>query len=192
MLMILPAWVSASDPVTVQDTLAGQAEKREIADSRAKELEEKWDEIDPKWEKEKGSSSFSTGWDWNGFKGLEMGDTLIALVAIVFTFGMPVFIVLIVFLFRYFNRRAKYRIAEKALATGQPIPEGLFKGGNPDTDLTEKGIKNICVGLGLFIFLWVVTGRFGVGSIGLLVLFTGVGEYLIARSRNSDRRRRGE
>ena len=66
----------------------------------------------------------------------------------------------------------------KALASGQPLPENLFKEAD-STDIRSKGIKNVFVGIGLFIFLWAITEEFGLGCIGLLVMFTGFGQLVI-------------
>lgn len=108
-----------------------------------------------------------------------MGGTIvIATVAIVLVFGLPVFIIFLIFFFRYKNRRARYRLADQALSAGQPLPEGLIKECKP-TDQYSVGIKNTFTGIGLFIFLWAITGEFGIGAIGLLVMFMGIGQWLI-------------
>ena len=98
--------------------------------------------------------------------------------AIVFVFGLPLFIVFTIFFFRYKNRKAQYRLAEQALASGQPLPEKLFKEMRT-TDIRSKGISNIFSGIGLFIFLWAITNEFSIGCIGLLVMFTGFGQLVI-------------
>ena len=77
---------------------------------------------------------------------------------------------------------AKYRLAEQALASGQQLPENFFKEAAA-TDIRSKGINNIFVGIGLFIFLWAITGEFGLGCIGLLVMFTGFGQLVIFYSQ---------
>ena len=87
---------------------------------------------------------------------------------------------------RYKNRKAKYRLMEQALATGQPLPEGIFKDTLPQ-DYRTKGIKNICTGIGLFIFLWAITDEFSIGCIGLLVMFTGIGQWIISRNQQHER-----
>ena len=119
--------------------------------------------------------------DWNGFDlGSKTSETVIAVTAIVFVFGLPLLIIFVVFFFRYKNRKAKYRLAEQALASGQQLPENFFKEAAA-TDIRSKGINNIFVGIGLFIFLWAITGEFGLGCIGLLVMFTGfrtIGDFL--------------
>ncbi len=109
---------------------------------------------------------------------------MIAVTAIVFIFGLPLFIIFVVFFFRYKNRKAKYRLAEQALASGQQLPENFFKEAAA-TDIRSKGINNIFVGIGLFIFLWAITGEFGLGCIGLLIMFTGFGQLVIYYTQQS-------
>ena len=138
--------------------------------------------------------------DFNPFTVAIVGTAGIYLVIILF--------LLFLFLYKYKSKRAKYHIAEEALKAGQPIPEGLFKKDEPvstrtvyrttpegkrvkhiemtSNSLKEKGIKNICLGVGLFIFLWALTKVFGLGCIGLLVACTGIGQFLIARNRQID------
>ena len=132
---------------------------------------------------EKWRTHHSSGMDWNGFDlGSKTSETVIAVTAIVFVFGLPLLIIFVVFFFRYKNRKAKYRLAEQALASGQPLPENLFKE-TDSIDIRSKGIKNVFVGIGLFIFLWAITGEFGLGCIGLLVMFTGFGQLVIFYSQ---------
>ena len=49
--------------------------------------------------------------------------------------------------------------------------------------MRSKRINIIFVGIGLFIFLWAITGEFGLGCIGLLVMFTGFGQLVIFYSQ---------
>lgn len=125
----------------------------------------------------------SSGIGWSGFNlDGKTSETIISVTAIVFVFGLPLFIVFIVFFFRYKNRKAKYRLAEQALASGQQLPENFFKEAEA-ADIRSKGINNIFVGIGLFIFLWAITGEFGLGCIGLLIMFTGFGQLVIHYSQ---------
>lgn len=127
----------------------------------------------------------------SGHNELSNGSTQKSEVAIFGIFALifiPVAIVLIVCYFRHKNRQAVYRLAEQAIANGQPIPTELFekitgqKSGNShrvdDTQLA-KGIRNICLGIGLFIFFWTLTDEFGVASVGLLIMFMGFGQVII-------------
>lgn len=122
------------------------------------------------------------------FNQLEKGfdqAILVSIVAIVFTFGFPVFIVFIIFFFRYKNRKARYRMVEQALASGQPLPADFLKEDRPK-DHRSQGIMNIFTGIGLFIFLWAITGRLAIGTIGLLIMFTGLGQWFIGYQKQRE------
>lgn len=121
-----------------------------------------------------------------GDKSIQKAEVMIfGIFALIF---IPVAIVLIVCYFRHKNRQAVYRLAEQAIANGQPIPTELFekitgqKSGNShrvdDTQLA-KGVRNICLGIGLFIFFWALTDEFGVACVGLLIMFMGFGQVII-------------
>ena len=160
---------------TVTDTLSVMTYENSAGSSNAPE----------KWR-----THHSSGMDWNGFDlGSKTSETVIAVTAIVFVFGLPLLIIFVVFFFRYKNRKAKYRLAEQALASGQQLPENFFKEAAA-TDIRSKGINNIFVGIGLFIFLWAITGEFGLGCIGLLVMFTGFGQLVIFLQPTEEERRK--
>ena len=98
--------------------------------------------------------------------------------------GFPVFILFVIFFFRYKNRKARYRLAEQALAAGQPLPAEFIRE-NKTVDSRSQGIKNTFTGIGLFIFLWAITGEFGIGAIGLLVTFMGIGQWIIGSKQQT-------
>ena len=139
-----------------------------------------------------GSASFSINTDdddfpFNNFGDAVSGGILVSIIAIIAVFGLPVFILFVVFFFRYKNRKARYRLAEQALAAGQPLPEDFIRE-NRTVDQRSQGIKNTFTGIGLFIFLWAITGEFGIGTIGLLVAFMGAGQWVIGdkQKKNSE------
>lgn len=109
-----------------------------------------------------------------------VSEVFIATVAIIMFFGFPIFIIFITFYFRYKNRQAKYRLAERAIEAGQPLPENFFKE-NKVSDPSSQGIRTIFTGLGFFIFLWAITDSFAIGTIGILVMCMGIGQWLIGR-----------
>lgn len=129
-------------------------------------------------ESDNGYKHRSSAYDFDWNLGHDAKEAAIAITAIVFIFGLPLVIVFIIFFFRYKNRKAKYRLVEQALASGQPLPENLFTEAE-SADIRSQGIKNVFVGIGLFIFLWAITGEFGLGCIGLLIMFTGFGQLVI-------------
>lgn len=113
------------------------------------------------------------------------GGILISIIAIIAVFGFPVFILFVIFFFRYKNRKARYRLAEQAIAAGQPLPADFVRD-NKAVDPRSQGIKNTFTGIGLFIFLWAITGEFGIGTIGLLVTFMGIGQWIIGSTQKNN------
>ena len=122
---------------------------------------------------------------------------IVAIVAIVLGFLFPLLVIFLIFYFRYKNRKAKYLLAEKALESGKPLPEGIiapheaekiFHSSLPayNSAQRDKGIKNTFIGIGLFLFLWALTGNFGVGCIGLLVMFYGIGLWVSSEYHKQD------
>ena len=152
------------DGKTVTDTLSIMTYEGSSSDSKS----------DKGWKHHNGS-----GWDWDFDLDGKTSETIISVTAIVFIFGLPLLIVFTVFFFNYKNRKAKYRLAEQALSSGQQLPEDFFKNAEKTEDIRTKGIKNIFIGIGLFIFLWAITENFGVGCVGLLIMFTGFGQLVI-------------
>lgn len=82
------------------------------------------------------------------------------------------------FYFRYKSQKARYRLIEQILRAGQSLPENLLKE-NIKAPQPFKGIKKTFLGFGLFIFLWAITGEFSIGSIGLLIMSVGIGQWII-------------
>nr|WP_321424782.1 DUF6249 domain-containing protein [uncultured Bacteroides sp.] len=114
--------------------------------------------------------------------GLPFEDSaglLIPIVAIIFGCAVPVLIIFFIFWYRHKDKQAQYRLAEKALENGKDIPEGLFKEAQEPTNIYARGVKNAFLGLGLGIFLWALTGEFGLGCIGFMVMFMGIGQIVI-------------
>lgn len=139
-------------------------------------------------------SSYDDAFDYSGISGeglslfKSVSDAASAGISFAFfvlllVFGFPIFVIFITFYFRYKSRRERYKLVEKAIAAGQPIPEGILKE-SLNTDTQAKGIKNMCLGVGLFIFLWAITDSFALGCIGLLIMFTGLGQWLVARNQH--------
>ncbi|ANU58434.1 DUF6249 domain-containing protein [Bacteroides caecimuris] len=133
----------------------------------------------------KASFTFESDDDDFPFHGFGInGGTLVAIISVIAVFGFPVFILFVIFFFRYINRKARYRLAEQALAAGQPLPVEFIRE-NKTVDSRSQGIKNTFTGIGLFIFLWAITGEFGIGTIGLLVTFMGIGQWIIGSKQQA-------
>ncbi|MDD3038417.1 DUF6249 domain-containing protein [Bacteroides sp.] len=117
---------------------------------------------------------------------LEKG-IIVAIISIIAVFGLPVFVLFIIFFFRYKNRKSRYHLVEQAIAAGVPIPENLINENKP-SDPCATGIKNTFTGIGLFVFLWAITGEFSIGAIGLLVMFMGIGKWLIGYKQQKEQK----
>jgi len=136
----------------------------------------------------KSLKSQSDGLKLDGFdiESTHRDNSYIAAIAIIGGLSVPVLIVFFVFWFRNKNKQAQYRLAEKALESGKDIPEGLFNSTNTEvTDVYAKGVKNAFLGLGLGIFLWAITGEFGLGCIGFMIMFMGIGQVVIHYTQKS-------
>lgn len=122
---------------------------------------------------------------WNtaeafGFQNGSNNWQAVAFLSVLLTLGFPIFITAIVFYFRYKNKKAKYALIEKALESGQSIPESFLEETRKENDQTRRsGINNIFIGIGLFIMLWALTGSFSVGCIGLFIMCIGFGKVVI-------------
>ena len=188
MAMLLCAWVQgANRTVTENDSLGNKKKVIELRDTvvggktvtdtlSVMTYDNSTDEASNDEDyKHHYNSDFNWG-DWD--MGKNAVGAIVAVTAIVFVFGFPLIVIFIIFFFRYKNRKAKYRLVEQALASGQPLPEDFLKKADIE-DTRTKGIKNAFTGIGLFIFLWALTGEFGLGCIGLLIMFTGLGQLVI-------------
>lgn len=131
------------------------------------------------------NSGMSSSSSWNF---MDIGEEiLIPILGMIFVFGMPVFIILIVFIFKFKERKAKYVVAEAALKAGKDVPPGLFNNKYEPSNTMTKGITNTFLGLGLGIFLWALTGEFGLGCIGFMITLIGVGQIIIHKTSHSSR-----
>lgn len=92
--------------------------------------------------------------------------------------------ILVALVIRYLIKRHNNNItlAEKAMETGQPIPEEL-KPLTPDSPdyYKRKGIKNIAIGVGLTLMFFVWDAKLLAG-VGLLIACWGIGQVIIAKT----------
>lgn len=99
------------------------------------------------------------------------------------------FVALIIYLVLK-NRNQRYRLAEKAMESGRPIPDNLLKKDDFSNEaLWKKGVKNGCLGIGLVVCFYII-GANPLTGIGWLVFFYGLGQCIIART--TGRRKRND
>ena len=104
--------------------------------------------------------------------GAATGGLLIAALVLFCIFGLPILaIILIIWLIVRASRRSSNN-------TGQAVMQNEIDATGRDRALFNKGVRNVCLGIGLAIFLGIWMGDFGVG-IGVLVVCIGIGELLV-------------
>ena len=126
--------------------------------------------------------------DFKDLFGLGVGGTilgiLIAIAVLLVALAPFLFVAFIIYLI-FKNRRQRYELAEKAMNSGQQIPQELVRTERQSDDyLWKKGIKNIFVGIGLAI-LFKCLGADPLTGIGWLVALYGVGQAVISKTSSS-------
>lgn len=130
----------------------------------------------------------------NSLTGIGTGGIIVAvlfiLLCIIVILSPVILVVAIVYMLLKRSDR-KYKMVEKAVENGQPIPqEVLVKAAGDNSRMWAKGVKNIFTGLGLVVFFYVIGGG-ALTGVGWLVFFCGVGQAVIARTtseQGNDRR----
>jgi uncharacterized membrane protein YfcA len=99
------------------------------------------------------------------------GAILFVVVVLFCIFGLPLILLLVLLYFLLRRRRTdEQRQTERPTDASADSPR--------DRSLINKGVRNICLGIGLAIFLGIWLGNFGVG-VGVLIVCVGVGEVLV-------------
>ena len=113
------------------------------------------------------------------------GGVIVAVFVVILglLFLLSPFIVIALILYFLFKRnKDRYRMAETAMETGQPMPEGMRATEFESSEaLWRKGVKNFFIGLGL-IAVFLSLGIEELTGIGILVALYGAGQGVIART----------
>ncbi|MBQ1772829.1 MAG: hypothetical protein IIZ97_01075 [Prevotella sp.] len=126
--------------------------------------------------------------DLGDLLGLGVGTGAAAIIALVVLCIIAVFPFLIIALVIWLlirSRNRRYRLAEKAMESGQPIPNELIE---PErSDMWQKGIRNIFLGIGLAVFFYCLDFE-GLAGIGWLVAICGAGQAFIGKTSGRNKR----
>lgn len=122
---------------------------------------------------------------WENPAGWGFGGVLLAIVVVtlIFLFLITPFII-IALIIRYIIKRHndKVALAEKAMETGQPMPEEVRAVDRQSDDyLWKRGVRNMAIGFGLMIMFWFWDAD-PLAGIGALVLCYGAGQAVMART----------
>ena len=122
------------------------------------------------------------------FNGFEKYGWLFALIPILLLFVFPLLVLFLILFFVYKGNKAKQKTYQKMIDSGQPIPQETY---NRMTEegykLRNEGLRDICVGIGLAIFLGIIIDELGIG-IGALIAFIGLGKLLAWYSSRNDKK----
>lgn len=119
-----------------------------------------------------------------GFLGTTFAVLIALLVLLVVLLVLFAPFIILVLVLRYLVRQHNDRvtIAEKAMETGQPIPEEFMPvDTQSDEYLRRRGIRNIWIGIGMVMMFGIWDADMLTG-LGFLVLCYGIGQFIIARS----------
>ncbi len=111
---------------------------------------------------------------------------MIALTAILFTFGTPIMIIAAVLYSSYRKKRLMHETIDQYVTSGKDIPDEVLKGlqkeVTPKNNL-HRGLVMSGVGLGIFA-CFAVIGSLEAAAIGLIPLFIGLAQLLIWKLEN--------
>ena len=165
-----------SDTTSIDTTTAGSSQSGE------QDEEDEWEE---EWNGSNHHGLWSVSYSLSDL-GIDFGDIMgmmfvLGLCAIIFLLA-PVIIIGLILYFVYKNRKDKMRLMEAAIKDGRQIPLDVLGTPYPHhNSLWDKGIKQIFLGAGLAILLWIVLGKLGL-AIGALVALIGCGNVVIAHN----------
>ena len=109
------------------------------------------------------------------------GMVLVILILVVIFVLAPLAFLIAILYFIYRNRKQRIQLAQMAMQNGQPIPDQLLNETKADENTYQTGMRQLCLGVGLMVFLGYTAGDVGFG-IGVLVFFIGLGKVIIAKT----------
>ena len=116
---------------------------------------------------------------------LDFGGVIVAIFFVllcIITVLSPVILIAVILYLVFKRRNNRYRVIEKAMETGQPLPDDMKRGAIESNEvLWRKGVKNFFIGLGL-IAVFVSFGIESLIGVGVLVALYGAGQGVIAKT----------
>ena len=116
---------------------------------------------------------------------LDFGGVIVAIFFVllcIITVLSPVILIAVILYLVFKRRNDRYRVIEKAMETGQPLPDDMKRGALESNEvLWRKGVKNFFIGLGL-IAVFVSFDIESLIGVGVLVALYGAGQGVIAKT----------
>ena len=114
-------------------------------------------------------------------QSMDFKTMIVAVVAIVFTIGSPILVVILLLFFSYRKRKQRTALVEKFIDAGKDVPPevlSVLSGNRDHTDNLHRGLLLSGVGIGFFLFLGLMVD-WDVASIALIPLCVGIARLLI-------------
>lgn len=102
---------------------------------------------------------------------------IVGFAAVIAPFLAGFLIVLVVLIFNHRNKKAKYRLMEKAIEAGREIPQSFFEEAKSKKTPLQSAFTLIGAGIGLFLMLWFMADH-NVAFVGAIPLLIGLGKLL--------------
>lgn len=123
------------------------------------------------------------------FRNLEKFGWVFVALPILMFFVFPLLILFLILFFVYKGNKSKQKTYQKLIDSGQPIPQETISRMTQESQrLRNEGLRDICVGIGLAIFLGIMLDELGIG-IGALVAFIGLGKLMAWYANNKDKQK---
>lgn len=169
-----------------QDTVAEVEVFSDTTSIDSAAIADPWDDFDDEWDEweQADAQAIMSGLNDGGILGGLAGGFLgfvIVICVLFFLFVLaPILIIALIIYFVYKSRRDRMRVMEAAIKSGKQIPMDAFgKVYAKNDDIWNKGIRQMFLGAGLAILLWIPLGKLGL-AIGALILLIGCGNVVIS------------
>jgi len=105
---------------------------------------------------------------------------IFAIILALFVWLSPFLLIAFIVYYALRSKRQKYKIMEKALEEGRPLPKGLMASSVVDNDqMLRRGLKHAFLGIGLAVLFYCLHAS-ELAGIGWLTFFYGMGQVAIA------------
>ena len=124
--------------------------------------------------------------DWDD-AGESIGEFVVAVVAIVFSLGLPIIILLLILIFSSRKRKQKMELINNFIAKDQPVPSELIQEFDTgESHGLRSGLKWTFIGLAIS-FAFLINGNTGGAAIGLIPLGLGLAKLLAWKLESDDK-----
>lgn len=115
---------------------------------------------------------------------MQIGQTVIAMTAIILAIGMPLILAAMIMFYQSRKTDRIHDLALRLAEKGQPVPPEFLMGKqSPQSDL-RRGLVMVGLGIGLSICLWQIEVAWG---FGLIPLFMGFGYLAVWKLEGSNK-----